>query len=536
MRRLLALVMVFSLVLAACGGGDDDDDATPGTGTPAGSGTPSMVRGTATLAAGGTGTTGSATAAGATSTGASSTAVAASPTSSVTPDKATPTKRPATAASTPRPIATATQSASRPTATNSGQPTTPSNATPTEGTEVVITPGGDSSIELLDIGFGQVPDSEELGYGFVIRNNTGSTLDFSEYDVVAYDAGGAQLESDFGFIDLLAPGETRGIGGSIYLPDGTTATRVEVQVTSGDVATSDFPQPFSVTNPLYFGEEFFPVVTAIASGPYDRPIEDLDVHVVLYNAAGKIIGGGYDYIDFLLPGQPTGVEAYVASSEAPARVDVYVVPSGFTAFVGDFDTPGNQPTIVQSGWGGEPGGFAAGYGIIVENANSAVADYLRYQVIAYDADGRVLTVDSSYIAGLFPGERTGIGGTLYPPDGTSVARVDFQVLAQNFIASGQGNPFSVSDIAFTDDAFDPTVTATITNNYSAEIESIEVHAIAFNANGDIIGGGWGFNEEDDPVPAGGIGTAELYLTTSETPASVQVFATVSSLSDVGIGS
>ena len=399
------------------------------------------------------------------------------------------------------------------------------------GVGVTITPGGDASIELLDIGFGQAADSDEVGYGFVVRNNSGDTLDSSDYDVVAYDAAGEQLETDFGFIDLLLPGETRGLGGSIYVPEGTVAARVEVQITSGDATTSEFPDPFSATNPAYFGEGFFPAVTALVSSPYDQPVEDLDVNVLLYNAAGDIIGGGNDFVDFVLPGQSTGTEVYIASSEAPARIDIYVAPSSFTVFTGDFDAPGAQPSVVQSGWGGEPGELDVGYGAIFENPNGGmIIEDLRYQATAFDADGRVLTIDSSYLSGVFPSERFGVGGTFFPPEGTSIARVEFQVLAANFIESSQGNPFSVSDVAWDEDPFYPIATGTITNNFGSELDTIEIHAIAFNAAGDIIGGGWDFVSE--PVASGGQLASQIFMTVSEAPASVQMFATVGSLSDI----
>lgn len=531
MRRVLAMVTVTALMLAACGGGD-------GNGTPAG-GTASVVQASATRSGAATGTSLPATAQRGTATapGPSGTATRVSTRTAGTPSapaQATPTTRPATSVSTPRPIATATSPQTRPTPTNTTAPTAtrPPDATPTPTeVEVVITPGGDDAIALLDIGFGQEDGSEEVGYGFVIRNTSGATLDYSEYDIVAYDADGKALERDFGYIDLLLPGETRGIGGSIYVPEGTVAAKVEVQVISGDPTTTDFTQPFSTSNPTYYGEEFFPIVTAIITSPYNRPVEDIDVNVVLYNAAGRIIGGGYTFVDFVLPGQPAAAEVYVAGAGDPARIDVYAAPSTFSLFAGAYDAPGNQPIVVQSGWGGQPDGFDTGYGALVENPNTGVAvDTLRYQAIAYDADGRVLTVDSSYLAALFPNERFGIGGSLYPPEGTTVARVDVQVLAQNFKETSQGNPLTVSDVAFTDEVLYVTVTGTVTNALGVALESVETHAIAFNANGDIIGGGWSF--ADEPAPAGGTTLAEVLITTSEPPAHVELYATVSDLSEV----
>lgn len=524
MRRVLVIPMVLAFVLAACGGGGNDGDATP-----------SVARGTTTPSASATATRPEATgAAGSPTSGSGAPSATSQPGGTASPATvATATSRPATNVSTPRPIATATRQGgptatarSNPTATQASDPT----ATPT--VIVVITPGGDGNVELLNLGFGQVPDSEEVGYGFLVRNNSSSTLDFTEYDIVAYDQSGAPLEDDFGYIDMLLPGETRGIGGSIYVPEGATVGSVQVQITSGDPTTTDFPQPFTVSNVNYFGEEFFPTVTAAISSPYNEAVEDLDINAVLFDDAGNIIGGGYGLVAFVLPGQIAPADAPVASSTPPARVEVYVNASSLTEFASDNnDADGQQPTIVQAGWSMSPDGFDAGYGILVENPNSGlVVHYLRFQVTAYDDAGRIVALDASYIAGLFPNERFGIGGSIYPPEGVVIASMEMQVLASNFIAANISNPLSVSDVAYSDSLFGGAVTGTVTNNHSAELASIETHAIAFNANGDIIGGGWGF--ADEPAPAGGQTTAEVMISVAETPASVQLYATVGNLLDV----
>jgi hypothetical protein len=178
-----------------------------------------------------------------------------------------------------------------------------------------------------------------------------------------------------------------------------------------------------------------------------------------------------------------------------------------------------------------PNGFDAGYGAIVENPNGGmIVDYLRYQAIAYNAEGQVLTIDSSYISGLFAGERFGIGGSVYPPEGTTVDRVEFQVLASAFIDSTMTNPLSVSDVAFVGDEFSPTVTGTVSSSFATELDSVETHAIAYNGAGEIIGGGWSFT--DDPVASGGTAPAEVIISVSEVPASVELYATPANLLDV----
>lgn len=532
MRRLLVSFVVLSLALAACGGGGDD-----ATNTPAGA-TPSTPRGTATTTGNPTATAGQATTAAGTPTskptGGTAT-VATTPGSGGTPSPvahASPTKRPATSVSTPRPIVTAT---SRPhaTATTSSQPTatTDEDATPTATVPIVITPGGDGSVELVDVGFGQVPDTDEVGYGFVVHNtDTSTALDYTEYEIVAYDAAGTALESDTGYIDLLLPGETRGVGGSIYVPDNTTAARVEVQITAGDPTTSDFPQAFTSSKVTYYDADFFPRVSALISSPYDQPVQDLDMEAVLYDASGKIIGGGYGFLDFVLPDQPAGAAAYVASNAAPARVDIYVSASSVTSFIGDPDAPGDQPTVVTSGWGVSSDGFDVGYGLIVKNPNSdVVIDSLRYQVVAFDANGTVLEVDSSYISAIFPDEQFGIGGSMYLSDNTVVDHLDFQILAVNFIATSVTNPLTVSDATYVDDEFSPSVTGTVASSWDSDLENVEVYAITYDADGNINGGGFTYI---DLVAAGGTADAEVDVTTSDTPTTVELYTTVSSLLDV----
>jgi hypothetical protein len=168
--------------------------------------------------------------------------------------------------------------------------------------------------------------------------------------------------------------------------------------------------------------------------------------------------------------------------------------------------------------------------MIVKNTNSdVVIDSLRYQAIAYDSNGNVVEVDSSYISAVFPNEQFGIGSSMFLADDTQLDHIDFQVLAVNFKSTSLTNPLTASDAAYAEGDFTSTVTGTVSSSWDADLENAEVYAIAYDASGAIIGGGYTFL---DTVPAGGSTGAEVDIYTSGAPATVELYPTVSSLLDV----
>lgn len=190
-------------------------------------------------------------------------------------------------------------------------------------------------------------------------------------------------------------------------------------------------------------------------------------------------------------------------------------------------TPAPQAlNVIAKGFGqGEYGSL--GFGFIVENPNPGLAvEDSRYQVAVYDANGTVIGTDSSYITVLFPGQKLGIAGQVFLPDGATAASIDVQVKPGQYEPFDPVPTFTTENVQYVGDQYFPKVTGIVKSPYQKDLEHIRVSAIAYDANGAIIGGGFTFL---DFVPAGGQAAAEVSVTTTGAPASVEMYPSISGL-------
>lgn len=501
--RLIRLVFVLALssaLLAACAGGDDSDetetDNETATATAAAASPTETDAPTATRAAEGGSPTARPT-------------EAASPTVPVVAPSATPR---ATVTAPIRPIAT--------------QPPTATATTSSEGAMPV-------TLQVVQHGFSEIQSYDEVAFGFIVENpDDVNAVINSEYRVTAFE-GGSELESASGYLDYVLPGQRVGVGGSIFIPSGRNADSIAVELTAGEAADPELDPGFAISGVTYYPDSLFPSATGLISTTSDQPLQDFEVFAVGYDASGAIIGGGYTFVSFILAGGTTGIEVNVASEEEPARVELFPVVTSLTVYgISDTSSAGAQPLgIVADGFGPSAFENELGWGFIVENPNTGLAaETTAYQVTAYAADGKVLGVYSSYISLLLPGERLGLGGSFYLPSGTIAERLEFEVLGRYFTETTiQADFLTASGVTYIGDEFSPRVTGTIENSLDRELIDVEVYAIAYNASGQIIGGGFTFL---DLIEAEGQADVEVTVAVGEEPASVELFATVASLADI----
>jgi hypothetical protein len=486
--RMVIAALLAAALLVACMGDGDDDEATPAA-------TAALSEATATTEV-----------------------VPASPTASPTP-RSTPTTQPAT----PSPTARATVTAPiRPIATQA-----PAATATVEGEAEPIT------LEVVQQGFSEVQSFDEVGYGFVVENpDSRNAVINSEYRVTAY-SGGEALEVDSGYLDYVLPGQRVGVGGSIFIPSGRDADSIVVELTAGQAAEPKLDPGFAISAVRFFPKETFPSATGVLSTTSDVPLQDFEVFAVGYDAAGAIIGGGYTFVSFILAGDTTGVEVTVSSAEEPARVELYPVVTSLTIFALDSqsETEALPLAIVDEGYGPSTFPNELGWGFVVENPNATLAaETTAYRVIAYAEDGSVLGVYTSFMSLVLPGERLGLGGSFYVPAGTTAERLDFELLGRYFNETTiEAGVLTASAVGFVPDQFTPKVTGTITSNLDRELNDIEVYAVAYNAAGDIIGGGFTFI---DLIEAGGQQPVEVTIAVGQEPSSVELYATVGSLAEI----
>jgi hypothetical protein len=196
-------------------------------------------------------------------------------------------------------------------------------------------------------------------------------------------------------------------------------------------------------------------------------------------------------------------------------------------------TPTPSPTPAQQalklgerGWATERDFFT--YVFIVENPNQGFSvESTSYQVALYDAAGTVLKADSGSISIMLPGQRIGVAGETIIPSGSKVERVDIQLKTGRFKAAEPQPTFTAENVVYRPDRFSNRVTGVVKSPYQKDLKYVEAVVVAYDTAGVIIGGGRTYI---DFVPANGQAAAEVPVRTVGTPAKVEMYPLLTSLS------
>jgi hypothetical protein len=439
----------------------------------------------------------------------------------VTPQPAEPLPTPTLEA---EPTSTPQPTEPLPTPTLEAEPT----STP-QPTEPPPTPTPEpEAIKLTMQGFGQ--DGRQLGFAFLVDNpNAGFAIEDLRYQIAAYDEAGAVAETDSGFITLLLPDQTLGVGGTMFLDEGITVSRIEVQLGRGDTVATDLIPAFTVNSVAYYPGQYSSSATGIVSSPYNRDITNVRVSAVAYNKAGEITGGGFTFLNFILANSTSGVDVSVTSAGDVAKVELYPSISGLSLLALDKELPtgANDLMLAKQGFGQDE--RQAGFGMLIENPNNDFSvEHTQYHLTAFAEDGKVLAVEEGYVEVLLPKQTLGIGGSIFLEEGMMIARMDIQIKAGDFEEIGSLPFFTAENVNYQAGQFSSKVTGEIVSPYTQDITNVRVSAIAYNDAREIIGGGFTFL---DFVPANGKAAVDVSVTTSETPQTAELYAAVSGLSD-----
>jgi hypothetical protein len=411
------------------------------------------------------------------------------------------------------------------------QPTKPQDPTETiKPTDIPPTPTPQPEpITLLNQGFGQ--DKQKLGYSFIVENpNKGYAFESSQYQVAVYDAGGTVLKTDSSYIELLLPGQKMGIGGTIFLDEGASASKIEVQLNAGNAEATDLSTSFTVDKVSYRSSDFLSSVVGIITNPYNRAMENIRVSAVVYNDKDEIIGGGFTYVNFVLANGKIGVNVPVDSAGKVAKVELYPTISGLSMLTSSEELPEGAQNLNLEKQGYGQNGRQVGYGMLIQNPNGNFAvESTMYHITLYTQDGNVASVEEGYVDTILPNQTLGIGGDIYVEQGIDVASADFQIKTGRLEDSDAIPTFTSQNISYKADQYFPKVTGEIVSPYTKDITNLRVSAIAYNDAGDIIGGGFTFLEF---APANGKAAVEVGITTTKKPAKVELYAAISALSDI----
>jgi len=391
-------------------------------------------------------------------------------------------------------------------------------------TEAASTEGG---LVLLDYNFTQ--SKYGGGVAFLIQNtNTTSAIASAQFRVEAYDDADVVLDTSEGYINILFPGEKQAVFTDLSIPDGKTITKVTVQIKQGDTTASEFSQnPFAAEKIIYQPGDYSEYVTAVISNSSEQTMEDLEVVAVGYDDDGKIVGGGYTYLDFVHGKDTAGVQISYRGDQAPSTVEVYTSMSSLTSL----KSTNQKETVklVDFGYGIQRQTVSVGFLVQNTESNSAI-ESTRYIATAYDVDGYVLASSSGYIDVIFPDQTIAGATDILLPSGKIAEKIEVLILpGSSEPVPSSGYPFSVENVSYIAGGYTSKATGLVKSTLSNDVDYVKVIAIAYDENGKIIGGGFTYL---DFIPANGESAVDVPITIGATPARIELYPTFSSLSNL----
>jgi hypothetical protein len=380
-----------------------------------------------------------------------------------------------------------------------------------------------AALKLDKKGFGQF--GTVVQYAFIVEfSNTGSALTNSSYEITAYNAVGEVVREGSGRIDYLAPGQKLGVAKDLVVDEGVTVSNIEVQLRAGEPTAADAFPEFTVDTVAYFADLPDPQATGLVSNPAKRGFSKLLVYAVAYDSAGNIVGGGYTYLDFILPNSKAGVSVYVTALQNVASVELYPTASVLSAAEQELDsevpTGASSLVLAKRGFGQE--GHHIAYAFVVQNPNDGYSiEACEYQLTAYAANGKVIAVEERFFDVVLPRQTFGVGGETYAVSDDRVDHIDIQIKPRWFSKSDAQPFLTAQNVSYHPDKDFPKVTGQIVSTHAQSISKAHVFAVAYNKQGEIVGGGSTFL---DSVPANGHAEVEVYVTTAGVPDHVELYA------------
>jgi hypothetical protein len=90
------------------------------------------------------------------------------------------------------------------------------------------------------------------------------------------------------------------------------------------------PPAFTSSNVAYKPDKYLPQASGVIKSAYPTDVKNLRVSVVIYDAAGNIIGGGFTFVDFIPANGQSAAQASVAVSGNVAKTEMYATLSSLS--------------------------------------------------------------------------------------------------------------------------------------------------------------------------------------------------------------
>lgn len=354
-------------------------------------------------------------------------------------------------------------------------------------------------------------------YGFLVRNpNPAHAIQNSTFTATAYDASGNAIGTDqIANLELVLPGQTLGVGDSIWVEDVEPAS-VSIALTSGEpvVVTEALP-PYSITNSSICTAMGYTGVRAEINSPFATDVLLPRVSVLYYDAAGKIIGSASGYRSGFAAGGTNGVVVWGGNPVGMDHYEVYPGYRGIPSTTSPIPADAQPLKVTASGYAVD--GDRLTYGVIVENPNASyVVDEAVLAVSVYAADGKFLSGAPWMLVSLQPGQKIGISEQFVLCDGDTANHIEVAVGSGTFTAGQPITYFTSENVALHDGA----VSGELVNQSGMDFKVIYAMAIVYDADGNIIGAG---NQTLEAVAAGARTSVQVPVAVNGTPARAELF-------------
>jgi hypothetical protein len=229
-----------------------------------------------------------------------------------------------------------------------------------------------------------------------------------------------------------------------------------------------------------------------------------------------------------VPAAASSVSAGITGSDLTPTVAPGTVATP-TAEAPTTTTDAQGLKLISKGFGQNKRSAVAAF--VVENTNqNLAAERTAYQVAVYDKSGAVIKAESGYMTLILPTQRIGEAVSLFLPEGAIIDHVDVQIKPGNFQPTDAVDTFTHDKVVLRPGLIGDRVTAIIKSPFQRDFDEVHVAAIAYDAQGVIIGGGSDFVGF---VPAQGQAAVDIGVTTSKPAAKFDLFPSLSELSLLG---
>jgi hypothetical protein len=179
------------------------------------------------------------------------------------------------------------------------------------------------------VGFGQ--QQKQVAVAYIIENiNPDYGYEAMPVQVSVFDAQGAPIGSSSGYVDMLFPAGKTAHVSRIYFQGDEQAARVNVSIGKGRAQRSTAQPALSARDVIYKPDRFFPKATGIVSSSYVKNATYVYVAAVAFDATGSIIGGGFEFLNFVPAGGEVVADPAVTTSGQPAWIEMYASLSGLS--------------------------------------------------------------------------------------------------------------------------------------------------------------------------------------------------------------